>query len=197
MSDYLWDQTGEADPEVERLENLLGNLAHRPRPLELPASGPHAARGSEWLKYAAAAAVLLAVLAGALIALRLARPADAGHVAESAPAPAGAGATEVRADAHAPRPTEAGTSDATPAPLPVRGDGLAHQPRRATRRAAAVSVAPGHRRGGTARRAEVADEGRRLRAKEELIYALRLAGFRLEEARRKVRGEADSPGPAH
>jgi heme exporter protein D len=37
MSDYLWDKSGEPEAEVERLEELLGNLRHRPRMLELPA----------------------------------------------------------------------------------------------------------------------------------------------------------------
>lgn len=37
MSDYLWDKTGEADDETKRLEELLGGLKFRPRPLELPA----------------------------------------------------------------------------------------------------------------------------------------------------------------
>lgn len=36
MSDYLWDKTGAQDAEVERLESLLGQLRHRPRPLALP-----------------------------------------------------------------------------------------------------------------------------------------------------------------
>lgn len=30
MSDYLWDKSGAVDPEVERLEQLLAPLAHRP-----------------------------------------------------------------------------------------------------------------------------------------------------------------------
>jgi FecR protein len=30
MSDYLWDRTGEPDPEIERLETLLAPLAHKP-----------------------------------------------------------------------------------------------------------------------------------------------------------------------
>src|SRR5436190_1826539 len=35
-NDYLWDGSGEADPEVERLERLLGRLrAPAPPPLEL------------------------------------------------------------------------------------------------------------------------------------------------------------------
>ncbi|HEX8457603.1 MAG TPA: hypothetical protein VF656_09915 [Pyrinomonadaceae bacterium] len=37
MSDYLWDKTGTADDDVAQLENLLGALKYRPRPLELPA----------------------------------------------------------------------------------------------------------------------------------------------------------------
>ena len=36
MSDYLWDKTGARDAEVGRLENLLGQLRHSPRPLALP-----------------------------------------------------------------------------------------------------------------------------------------------------------------
>lgn len=34
--DYLWDRTGEPDPEVQRLEQVLGTLRYQPRPLELP-----------------------------------------------------------------------------------------------------------------------------------------------------------------
>lgn len=33
MSDYLWDKTGEPEEDVAQLENLLGALKHRPRPL--------------------------------------------------------------------------------------------------------------------------------------------------------------------
>ncbi|HZT58097.1 MAG TPA: hypothetical protein VFA21_05655 [Pyrinomonadaceae bacterium] len=36
MSDYLWDKTGARDAGVERLENLLGQLRHRPQPFALP-----------------------------------------------------------------------------------------------------------------------------------------------------------------
>jgi hypothetical protein len=36
MSDYLWDGTGEADAEVERLEGLLRVFGHTPRMLEMP-----------------------------------------------------------------------------------------------------------------------------------------------------------------
>ena len=63
--DYLWDRSGEPDPEVERLERLLGRLRSVPPPLDLPAQKvvPMPRRG--WrpnlpLRAAAAAAVLVA-----------------------------------------------------------------------------------------------------------------------------------------
>lgn len=35
--DYLWDQSGEPDPEIQQLEETLGTLRYQPRPLEIPA----------------------------------------------------------------------------------------------------------------------------------------------------------------
>lgn len=86
MSDYLWDKTGESDDEVERLEVLLGTLAHKPRPLALPARDAHDApvtgRSSRFFApwaLAAAAALLVATLAGAAALLRSrATPASKG-----------------------------------------------------------------------------------------------------------------------
>lgn len=60
--DYLWDKTGERDPTVEKLEELLGRHAHRPRPL--PETDP-APAPSFWrprivpIVFAAAAAIVL------------------------------------------------------------------------------------------------------------------------------------------
>jgi hypothetical protein len=34
--DYLWDKTGEPDPEIQELEQLLGTLRYQPRPLDIP-----------------------------------------------------------------------------------------------------------------------------------------------------------------
>jgi len=34
--DYLWDRSGEPDPEIERLEQVLGMLRHRAMPLAMP-----------------------------------------------------------------------------------------------------------------------------------------------------------------
>jgi hypothetical protein len=35
--EYLWDKTGEPDPEIQELEEILGALRYQPRPLEIPA----------------------------------------------------------------------------------------------------------------------------------------------------------------
>jgi len=74
-NDYLWDGSGEPDPEIRKLETMLGGLRHsRPAP-EFPAvvtaQPPAAARRLQlhWFAFAAAAAVLL-IAATAIIWLR-------------------------------------------------------------------------------------------------------------------------------
>ncbi|HKC64740.1 MAG TPA: hypothetical protein VKB86_13950 [Pyrinomonadaceae bacterium] len=63
---YLWDKTGERDPEIERLEDALASLRYkRPsRPLPLPIASRPQFRLNIWL--AAAAAIALLILAGGL-----------------------------------------------------------------------------------------------------------------------------------
>ncbi|HVF48916.1 MAG TPA: hypothetical protein VNA19_02440 [Pyrinomonadaceae bacterium] len=67
MSDYLWDKSGEADKDIERLEDLLGNLRHQKKPLALPPEIlSHAPRRRRpfWPALAAAAALAFVALAG-------------------------------------------------------------------------------------------------------------------------------------
>ncbi|PYQ11798.1 MAG: hypothetical protein DMF80_20480 [Acidobacteria bacterium] len=86
MSDYLWDGSGERDPEVERLERLLSSLrSHRPAP-ELPAPANQRAFGGTLPVVVAAAAVALAV-AGTWLAAR--SPAPAWEVTRLAPSAGG------------------------------------------------------------------------------------------------------------
>ncbi len=73
MSDeYLWDKTGEPDPEVEHLERILGGARFDREPPEVP----HAT-GRPGLRLAVAAAALLAV--GALTFVLALGARDAGH----------------------------------------------------------------------------------------------------------------------
>jgi hypothetical protein len=62
--DYLWDKTGEPDPEIQQLEEILGTLRYQPKPLELPQDlrTPHRRR-NHFPLVAIAATVLLALLA--------------------------------------------------------------------------------------------------------------------------------------
>jgi len=57
--DYLWDKSGQPDPEIQKLEEILGTLRYQPRPLELPVPR----RRSYFPLLAIAASVLLALLA--------------------------------------------------------------------------------------------------------------------------------------
>ena len=60
--DYLWDKSGEPDPQIQELEQILAPLRYQPKSLELPV-----VRRRNYLSLAAIAATLLvALLAGGL-----------------------------------------------------------------------------------------------------------------------------------
>jgi len=64
--DYLWDKTGEPDPQVQELEEILGTLRYQPRPLQIPENLPLPRRRNYFPYVAIAAGVLLAILAGGI-----------------------------------------------------------------------------------------------------------------------------------
>jgi hypothetical protein len=53
--DYLWDKSGEPDPQIQELEELLAPLRYQPKPLVLP-------RRRNYWPLAIAATVLMALL---------------------------------------------------------------------------------------------------------------------------------------
>ncbi len=69
--DYLWDGSGEPDPEIEQLEHLLGRYRHHGEAPELPARLPEPQRSWITPRFAAAAAIILMALAGLLLFLLL------------------------------------------------------------------------------------------------------------------------------
>jgi len=74
--DYLWDQTGEPDPEIQELEQLLGTLRCQPRPLEIPAAlQPGRPRFvlSDFKPRLAIAATIVLIVLGAGLWLKLER----------------------------------------------------------------------------------------------------------------------------
>ncbi len=61
--DYLWDKSGEPDPEIQELEEILAPLRYQPKPLELPNNFP---RRNYFPLFAIAATVLIALLAAGI-----------------------------------------------------------------------------------------------------------------------------------
>ena len=69
--DYLWDKSGEPDPEIQELEQILAPLRYQPKPLELPVER----RRSYLVPLARAATVLIALLiTGVWLRLRTQKP---------------------------------------------------------------------------------------------------------------------------
>ena len=64
--DYLWDKSGEPDPQVQQLEKILGTLRYQPRPFEVPRDVPALRRRSYFPLIAIAATLLVALLAGGI-----------------------------------------------------------------------------------------------------------------------------------
>jgi len=58
--DYLWDRSGDPDPEIQRLEEILGTLRYQPKPLQF------APRRNYVPLFAIAATVAIALLTGGL-----------------------------------------------------------------------------------------------------------------------------------
>jgi cytoskeletal protein RodZ len=63
---YLWDRTGEPDPEIQKLEELLGELRYQPRPLHLPADITIGRKRSFYLPATIAAAIVMVAILSAL-----------------------------------------------------------------------------------------------------------------------------------
>jgi hypothetical protein len=99
MSDYLWDRTGDPDPEVQRLEGLLQGYRWRGAP-----AGRLVRPRRRWLPPLAAAAALLVLVAGSWVALRFYRtgslrpggPASSWWEVETLAGVARVGSSEVR-----------------------------------------------------------------------------------------------------
>lgn len=101
--DYLWDKTGQPDPQIQQLEEILGTLRYQPKSLALPQ------KRNYYPLLAIAASLLLALLAGG-IWLRIrsrneAPPRQAKITAPTTPKPVEAPkAPEVRSALNPPLP---------------------------------------------------------------------------------------------
>jgi hypothetical protein len=65
--DYLWDKSGEPDPQIQQLEEILGRLRYQPKPLKIPTGlSPVRKRNFFPLLAAIAATLLIAALSAAV-----------------------------------------------------------------------------------------------------------------------------------
>jgi nucleoid-associated protein YgaU len=148
--DYLWDKSGEPDPQIQQLEEILGTLRYQPKPLNLPKelSRPQRRNYFPWL--AIAATVLIALVTGSLWLQIQRQDASIPSVALAQPA------------APIPGPP---LSEITSAPAPKR------------------TVKP---------RIAKYDRQEALAAKQQLMFALRLASEKLNAVHKRTQDRRSS-----
>jgi hypothetical protein len=191
--DYLWDKSGEPDPDVERLENALGRLRYRrpAEPLPLPAVTTRRPFRLSLSRpaLAIAATLLIFLLAGGLW-LKLRRPDSTGEKALATGAAVGEKLPgQVVSGPHTPivpeNPGEPRLADAqnrtdAAAPTPVAPPGK--PPRRLS--PARVVTARSRQRQLSPDREQLAREGEM--AKAQLIMALHIASDKLSAVQKKI-----------
>ena len=165
---YLWDRTGEADAEVQRLEELLGTLRYQPKPLQIPSSIRIGARRNYAPLAIAAALALLLLAAGIWIRVRTAQstvPLDATR--------------NTRIGPFVPPTAPPTTPEAVAVTKPPSTPNIVRQPQR-------IAVTTIHKPRVPREEPQLTPE--ELAQKEQLIAALRLVSVKLNLAQRKSQG---------
>ncbi len=186
--DYLWDQSGEPEPEIQELEQLLGTLRYQPRPLEIP-EGLQPGRQRFALRdfkplLAIAAAIALIVL-GAGLWLSLERR-DTTGVAKTEPKPS---PSEAQAAATVPEDVQDQTPNDGKDSFSLLTPRL-NKPRRDRLNQTRVAVNANRKRAFETKAPELAgDELKEAEAgKAQLMLALRVASAKFNLALKKAQG---------
>lgn len=162
--EYLWDKSGEPDPEIQQLEEILGTLKYQPKPLNLP-DDIKPVRRSRYLPLVAIAATLLVALLAGVVWLRARNDSTPQQrQALSTPTPTPPGATP--------------PSEITEQIVENRSTGSQR-----------VATTTSKRSRGPAK-LSAAERKQAIEAKEQLMVALRLASEKLNLAQRKTHGPA-------
>jgi hypothetical protein len=190
--DYLWDKTGEPDPEVQQLEEILGTLRYQPRPLRIPAGlridrERNFFRGSApRLAIAATIAMLLFGLGVWLVKQRSER-SQPSEVVKTSDTPAAVNPTITVA----PTPIRESQPDVATAKVPEAKPTVA--PLRPRVNTTQLAENRARREGREAR--EALRESRQLAelreaeaAKDQLMIALRVVSAKLTIAQKKTQG---------
>jgi hypothetical protein len=173
---YLWDRSGEPDPEVKELEEILGPLRYQPRPLEIPRDIRVDRRRSFFPAMAIAAAlVLFAVVLGLWFSFNRRQAAPLNQARDSR--------TDQNASARPPQ--VAPDNQASPATVAVSSPKpMAIQKRESPRNLLARNM-------GRGTRTQIRQPGltpEELAEKEQVLVALRMVSAKLNLAQRKTQG---------
>lgn len=177
-SDYLWDKTGEPDPEIRELEEILGTLRYRPRPLAIPASVSVGGRRSFFRSATPSLAIAAAI---ALIVLGLGVWLGVQRLQKPEPGP------QARNEKLAPAPAPSTEPSRMVAPAPEGNETAIETSRRSAPRQSLLAV-----RGKRIHREAVSPEvaARRLEeaaaAKDQLMVAFRFVSAKLNYAQKKA-----------
>jgi hypothetical protein len=176
--EYLWDKSGEPDPEIKQLEDILGTLRYQPKPLQLPELTRERQKRSYLPWLAVAAALLVALLAG-VVWLKL----QSGDLKQNQ-------------EAIAPRKVQPTPEQVAPDNKEKIVQDNAFVPQKAKDVVASNRTNRGPlNRSKQARTPAIqsAPSKEALLAKEQLLSALRLASEKLNFAQRKVQGSTPNP----
>jgi hypothetical protein len=175
---YLWDRSGEPDPEIQKLEEILGPLRYQPQPLEIPRH-IHVGRRSFFPAMAIAAALaLFAILLGLWFGF---------HRRQTTPALEAKHDKQIDQQVRAPQPQpqsvprdQPSQAAAVQGPKPAAIEKRSATPRNLLARNQSRSP-----------RAEIREPGltpQELAEKEQVLVALRLVSAKLNLAQRKTQG---------
>jgi hypothetical protein len=156
--EYLWDKSGEPDPEIQELEEILGSLRYQPRKFQLK-DDLRPNRRRNYLSLISIAATLVMALLAGFLWLSL-KPSQHNETAVVPPV----------------------TVTPTPVTIEKKKDEEVVQKDKPNRQLEAVAVNR-HRR-GSSRPGAATQEA--VLAKEQLMTALRLASEKLNLAQRKA-----------
>jgi hypothetical protein len=198
--DYLWDRSGEVDPEIAELERKLGRLRFKvaAHPLVLPTALPTALSATAWYRkdfspmMAIAATLAMLLLAGGLWLGLRASTFNAGKILQvvaSGPRPpiGPIDSTTATAKPAAPQSDNSASHTVQPARFITRASAERRRELLATR--ASINKARVRRE----QQQQLAREGEA--AKAQLIRALYITSDALNTVQRKIQGEQEERRP--
>jgi hypothetical protein len=174
---YLWDRSGEPDPEVQELEEILGTLRYQPRPLEIPVNVRVDRRRRFFPPIAIAAALaLLAILLGLWVSFNRRQAAPTLEAKQD---------SQIDLNRNAQLPQVSPDRQASPAPVLVKNAA----PRITQKRESPRNLLAQNKGRATQtqiRQPQLTSE--ELAEKEQVLIALRLVSAKLNLAQRKAQG---------